>query len=58
MINIRLHGTEEEIKKAEAAIEERFDVLTCSHLYKDRGQSVYYRAYIDAELKTKDEKGV
>ena len=51
MINIRLHGTEEEIRKAEAAIEERFNVLTFSHLYKDRGKSVYYRAYIDAEPK-------
>lgn len=51
MIKIRLHGEKQEIEKVSKAIKEQFNVLNVSHLYKDRGESVYYRAYIDAELK-------
>lgn len=51
MIKIRLHGEKEEIELACAAIKEHFDVLNVSHLYADRGDSVYKRAYIDAKIK-------
>ena len=51
MIKIRLHGEKQEIEKVSKAIKEQFNVLNVSGLYKDRGESVYYRGYIDAEIK-------
>ena len=51
MIKIRLHGTMKETQEAIASIEENFDILYRSEPYKDRGQSVYYRTYLDCERK-------
>lgn len=50
MIKIRLHGTYEEIEKAKEIILKDFKILSISELYKDRGESSYYRAYIDCEI--------
>ncbi len=49
MIRIRLHGEEEEIKKAIEVLECTFELLSVSDLYADRGNSKYARCYIDAK---------
>ena len=51
MIKIRLHGTLEEIEVATSFIRSQFDVLSESTPYADRGKSVYYRTYLDCEVK-------
>lgn len=51
MIKIRLHGTMKETKEAIQNLQESFDILYQSEPYKDRGQSVYYRTYLDCERK-------
>lgn len=56
MIKIRLHGLPEEIKKAKDSLKDNFKILNCSEPYKDRGKSSYERVYIDAEIKTIEEK--
>lgn len=52
LIKIRLHGVEEEIQEFLAELEsnKNFKILSVSEFYKDRGNSVYYRCYIDAEM--------
>lgn len=49
MIKIRLHGEEEEIKKAIEILQCSFELLSVSDLYADRGNSKYARCYIDAK---------
>lgn len=49
MIKIRLNGTKEEIEKAKEIIKKDFKVLSISNLYKDRGENLYYRLYIDCD---------
>ena len=51
MIKIRLNGTLEEIQAATKIIHDQFEVLNASEPYKDRGESKYYRAYFDCEVK-------
>lgn len=51
MIKIRLHGLPEEIEQAKTALLETFNVLTASEPYADKGNSQYYRCYLDCELK-------
>lgn len=51
MVKIRLHGTLEEIEIATSFIRSQFDVLSESEPYADRGKSVYYRTYLDCEVK-------
>ena len=51
MVKIRLHGTREEIEIATSFIRSQFDVLSESEPYADRGKSVYYRTYLDCEVK-------
>jgi hypothetical protein len=46
MIKIRLHGTKEEIKKAEEVLKNNFVILSTSEHYKDRGVNLYYRVYL------------
>lgn len=50
MIKIRLEGTAEELPKAVQQIRESFRVLNESNSYKNYGNSVYHRMYIDAEI--------
>ena len=52
LIKIRLHGVEEEIQECLAELEsnKNFKILSVSEFYKDRGNSIYYRCYIDAEM--------
>ena len=49
MIKIRLHGTIDEIDTTIKYLEWVMDLLSVSVPYKDRGNSRYYRVYIDAE---------
>lgn len=51
MIKIRLHGTKEDIKKAEEVLKNNFVILSTSEPYKDRGVNLYYRVYVDCEIK-------
>ena len=51
MVKIRLHGPLEEIEVATSFIRSQFDVLSESEPYADRGKSVYYRVYLDCEVK-------
>ena len=51
MIKIRLHGTLEEIELAISLIHSQFNILSESAPYADRGKSVYYRCYLDCEVK-------
>ena len=51
MVKIRLHGPLDEIEAAASFIRSQFDVLSESELYADRGKSVYYRLYLDCEVK-------
>lgn len=51
MIKIRLEGKPEEIQTAADVIKEQFRVLNESSPYKNSGNSVYHRVYIDAENK-------
>jgi len=50
MIKVRLHGTKEEIEKAISYLELVANLLSVSGYYKDRGNSQYYRVYVDAEI--------
>ena len=50
MIKIRLHGTKDEIQKTIAYLDLVANLLSVSGYYKDRGQSQYYRVYVDAEM--------
>ena len=54
MIKMRLEGTLEEIERAirELKAHQSFTILSRSQLYKDRGDSVYYRVYLDVNLST------
>lgn len=54
MIKIRLNGTKEEIKKAAEVLKNNLNVLSTSDLYKDRGENLYYRVYIDCEIKKEE----
>ena len=49
MVKIRLHGTLEEVEYAMSFIRSQFNVLSESAPYKDRGNSQYYRTYMDCE---------
>lgn len=53
MVKIRLWGLLEDIELAKQELEKNFRVLSVSCPYKDRGESEYYRLYVDVELKTK-----
>lgn len=55
MIKIRLHGTLNEIKQATDTLDKVFDIQSQSEPYKDRGQSKYYRVYVDCENKEREE---
>lgn len=55
MIKLRLHGTVDELKKFDrylCKLETRgeIEVLTNSELYADRGQSKYFRKYLDLSV--------
>ena len=50
MIKIRLHGTKDEIDKAISYLELVMGFYSVSGYYKDRGNSQYYRVYIDGEV--------
>ena len=50
MIKIRLHGTKEEIEKAISYLVLVANLRSVSGYYKDRGNSQYYRVYVDAEM--------
>ena len=51
MTKLRLHGTLEELQSIIEILSEQFNLLSVSDPYKDRGQSQYYRLYIDCEMK-------
>lgn len=50
MIKIRLHGERAEINAAIDTIRQHFEILSKSDIYADRGESKYYRAYLDCRL--------
>lgn len=50
MIKVRLHGTKDEIDKAISYLELVMGFYSVSGYYKDRGNSQYYRVYIDGEV--------
>lgn len=52
MIKLRLHGERSEILTAEEIIcnSGKFRVLNISDYYKDRGNSIYERVYMDLEI--------
>ena len=50
VIKIRLHGTKSEIDKAISYLELVMGFYSVSGYYKDRGNSQYYRVYIDGEV--------
>ena len=50
-MKIRLHGLKNELLEAKEIIEDAFNVNAVSAPYADRGESKYYRVYIDAEIK-------
>lgn len=49
MIKARLHGLPNEILKFKKILEEKFDLLNESQVYQDRGESKYWRLYVDLE---------
>lgn len=53
MVKVRLHGTIEELERLKAVLKDtpELTILNCSEPYKDRGESMYYRYYIDVEVK-------
>jgi hypothetical protein len=51
MIKIRLQGTRDDLAEALPVIRDAFNVLQESTPYQDRGQSAYWRLYIEAEIK-------
>ncbi len=51
MIKIRLSGTRDELAEALPVLRDAYNVLSESRLYKDRGQSQYYRLYAEVEIK-------
>lgn len=53
MIKIRLWGKLEELEQSKQELEKSFEVLFVSQPYKDRGQSEYYRVYVEVELRDK-----
>lgn len=53
MIKIRLWGKLEELEQSKQELEKCFKVLFVSQPYKDRGQSEYYRLYVEVELRDK-----
>ena len=55
MIKIRLHGERAEINAAIETIRQNFEILSKSDIYADRGESKYYRAYLDCRLLDPDE---
>ncbi len=56
MIKLRLWGKPEEVQSMENFIKslEGLRVLNSSTPYRDRGESVYCRQYMEVELKDKD----
>ncbi len=51
MIKLRLWGQRHELAEALPVIRDAFIVLQESELYKDRGQSQYWRLYLEVEVK-------
>ena len=47
-MKIRLHGTEEECRKAAELLEQIMLIRSVSEPYPDRGRSVLVRVYIEA----------
>ena len=50
VIKIRLHGTKPEIDKTISYLELVMELYSVSGYYKDRGNSQYYRVYVEAEM--------
>ncbi len=50
MIKIRLEGTLDELAEALPRLRDTYHILSESKPYKNRGQSEYYRLYVDAEV--------
>ncbi len=50
MIKIRLQGTKPEIDKTISYLELVMELYSVSGYYKDRGNSQYYRVYVEAEM--------
>ena len=53
MLKIRIEGLPEEIEEAEKLMPLIFRVLNESKAYPNTGRSVYYRKYVDVELRKK-----
>lgn len=51
MINVRLHGTSEEVQAARIALDKIMDVEHTSKEYNDKGISNSVRVYVDGKLK-------
>jgi hypothetical protein len=49
-MKIRLHGTEDECRRAAEHLAEVLTVLSVSDPYPDRGRSVLVRVYVEAGL--------
>jgi hypothetical protein len=49
-MKIRLQGKPDEIEAAAEKLKEMFEILEVSAPYKNRGNSGFYRIYLDAEL--------
>jgi hypothetical protein len=52
VIKIRLWGTREELAEALPILRDSYNVLSVSQLHRDRGESEYYRLYVEAEIKS------
>lgn len=55
MLKVRLNGKQEEIEKFLDLLKKQstVDILYQSDFYKDRGNTIYFRKYLDVELKDK-----
>ena len=52
MIKIRLEGEKEEIEQAASLLSVTFKILNESQPYPNRGNSLYYRVYVDCAPRT------
>lgn len=49
MIKVRLHGTKEKIEEFKNQLANDYELLNVSEAYQDKGESKYWRLYIDLE---------
>lgn len=54
VIKLRLWGQRHELAEALPVIRDAFNVLSESELVKDRGQSQYYRLYLEVEVRPRE----